>query len=480
MREKVLIFGSNFSLATRIADLVRREFEVILFEFSNFSKSDRYEVSTEFTGDLLNHALALNGARYVVFTSESLQYIHSPSVMSGLLSELRTCKLMPGTHLAWVDIEEPIVADANRCIQVLQNGSAYGKRINQVRQALTELADSVLQVQSVYTQEEDHWSPNFLRLLFDSKGGEHFKIRKPYGDWEALSADEVATALVSRLGQVGTYRLTNGPYHGGLEAFCKAASLEHKRWLKSHSISRPTHGDQSYIDTNLKKVSMHAGLYSITRQTHCSVNYLYRKAPEAAFGLSTVATLRHELGYALAKSIPREVANELDMIVPVPETGKVYAKGLSIGLGLPYVEAIFKSDLKRSFDIESFDERREFLFSRLSVLPGVLAGKRVMVVDEAIFTGATLKVVSHLLQEEGVSCIYYAIPTPEARYGCNFNMLPKRSLLSEYVRKEDLWVYFNVRGVFFQDEKYFIQSIDQFGPQCVACFIHREANDTFS
>lgn len=480
MREKVLIFGSNFSLATRIADLVRRDFEVILYEFSNTIESGRYEVSTEFTGDLLNSVLALNGARYVVFTSESLLHIHSPSVMSGLLGELSTCKRMSDTYLAWVDIEEPIVAEEDRCIQVLQSDSAYGKHINLVRQVMTDLADTVIRVQSVYTQEDDHWSPNFLRLLFDTKDGKHFKVLKSDGDWEALSADEVARALVSRLGHEGTYRVTNGPYPGGLQAFCDAASLEYRRWLLSHAFSISPQDDQGPFNTNLKKVPRHAGLYSVTRQTHCAVNYLYRKTPESAFGVSTVATLRNELGYALAKSIPREVANELDMIVPVPETGKTYAKGLSIGLGLPYVEAIFKSDLKRSFDIESFDERREFLYSCLSVLPGVLAGKRVMVVDEAIFTGATLKVVSHLLREEGASCVYFAIPTPEVRYGCDFNMLPKRSLLSEYVRKEDLWGYFNVRGVFFQDEEFFIQSIDQYGPQCVACFIQRGANEQFS
>jgi amidophosphoribosyltransferase len=165
------------------------------------------------------------------------------------------------------------------------------------------------------------------------------------------------------------------------------------------------------------------------------------------------------------------------MIVPVPETGKIYAQGLAAALGLPYKEGIYKSDRKRSFDIESFDERREFLFSRLNVVPGLLMGKSVIVVDEAIFTGATLKVVSHLLQQAGVVRVYFAIPSPEARYECKFNMQPKRNLLSEYVRKDDLWSYFNVQAVYFQDDVTFIQSIEQDGPQCVACFIQRGRND---
>jgi amidophosphoribosyltransferase len=107
----------------------------------------------------------------------------------------------------------------------------------------------------------------------------------------------------------------------------------------------------------------------------------------------------------------------------------------------------------------------------------LLAGKSVIVVDEAIFTGATLKVVSRLLSDEGVRCVYFAIPSSEARYSCKFNMQPKRGLLSEYVRKEDLSSYFNVEGVFFQDEETFIQSIEQDKPQCMACFIERYSND---
>lgn len=165
------------------------------------------------------------------------------------------------------------------------------------------------------------------------------------------------------------------------------------------------------------------------------------------------------------------------MIIPVPETGKAYAQGLATALGLPYVEGLYKADRKRSFDIENFDERREFLFSRLNVVPDLLMGKSVIVVDEAIFTGATLKVVSYLLRQAGVRNVYFAIPSPEARYECKFNMQPKRNLLSEYVRKEALWSYFNVQAVFFQDDLAFIQSIEQDGPQCVACFIQRGSND---
>jgi len=477
MREKVIIFGANFPLATRIADLLRREFDVIQYNFSSVRESGQVKVNTVFTGNLLSSTLTSTGAGYVLFTSESLLYVNSETILTELLYELQACQQIAGIHLSYIEIAEPIVVGSGRVIQSLKGDSAYAKRLASLRESLTGVAVSVLEVNSVYSPENDLWGQNFLHLLFDGKGDKPVEVVKSSCDWEAHSADEVAQTLVSRMDSVGTQRMSHGPYPGGLEAFCATATAEFMHWSDVQIARRP------YVDVNqrslLNKKSEHiqAGLHAVIRQVHCAVNYLYRKVPEDAFGRRSIAQFRFELGRSLAKSIPQDVVASVDMIVPVPETGKIYAQGLATALGLPYEEGIYKADRKRSFDIESFDERREFLFSRLNVVPGLLMGKSVIVVDEAIFTGATLKVVSHLLQHAGAVRVYFAIPSPEARYECKFNMQPKRNLLSDYVRKEDLWSYFNVQAVYFQHNEAFIHSIEQDGPQCVACFIQRGRND---
>jgi adenine/guanine phosphoribosyltransferase-like PRPP-binding protein len=477
MRQKVLVFGANFPLAARIADVVRREFDVITFDFSVIRESGHVEVDTAFTGDLLSSTLTFHGASHVLLTSESLLYMHTATMLSGLVSELQACKRIPGIHLAFVDIAEPIVVDSGRVIRVLTGDSAYGKRLAVLREALTGLAVNVLQVQSAYSPENDLWGQNFLQMLFDAKGAKPFEVVEPSGDWEALSADDVAQTLVSRLDRVGTQQVSHGSYLGGLKALCASATTEFVNWsgVQLARIPNADARERSAAPPKIKPI--HAGLHAVIRQAHCALKYLYRKAPEDAFGNRTIEQFRFGLGKALASSIPLDVVQGVDIVVPVPETGKAYARGLATALGLPYVEGLYKADRKRSFDIESFDERREFLFSRLNVVPNLLMGKSVIVVDEAIFTGATLKIVSHLLRQAGALRIYFAIPSPEARYQCQFNMQPKRNLLSEYVRKEDLWSYFNVQAVYFQDDESFIQSIEQDGPQCVACFIKKGNND---
>lgn len=334
MREKVLVFGANFPLAARIADLARREFDVIPYDFSAVRESGQVEVATVFTGDLLSSIIVSHGARYVLLTSESLMYMHSAARLSGLLDELQACKQMAGIHLAYVDIAEPIVVESGRVIQLLRGDSAYGKRLAVLREALTGIAN-VLQVQSFYSPENDLWGQNFLHLLFDAKGGKPVEVVESSGEWEALSADEVAQTLVSKLDRVGTQQLSHGPYPGGLGAFCAAATAEFVHWLDLQIARRTRVDANERRSLHQKSEPIQAGLHAATRQAHCAVNYLYRKAPEDAFGSRTIAQFRSELGKALASSIPRDVVESVDMIVPVPETGKIYAQGLAAALGLP-------------------------------------------------------------------------------------------------------------------------------------------------
>jgi hypoxanthine phosphoribosyltransferase len=477
MRRKVFFLGANFPLSARIADIVKRELDVIPYNFDATFESGHAKIAMAFKGDLFSSIVTGHGASYVLLTSESLLYIQSEETVTGLVGELRACKRVAGVHLAYVEIAEPIVVESGRVIRSLMDDSTYSNRLAVLREGLTGLAANVLQVQSIYSPENDVWGQNFLHLLFDVKGGKPVEVVKTSHRWEALSADEVALTLISNLDRMGPQQLSYGPFPGGLEAFCKAAAAEFVNWSNAQTSQSPTVNANERNAVPQKSEPSHSGLYAATRQAHCAVNYLYRKAPEDAFGLSTVAELRSALGKTLANSIPHEVVAEVDMIVPVPETGKIYAQGLATALGLPYMEGIYKIDRERSFDIENYDQRREFLFSRLNVVPGSLMGKIVLVVDEAIFTGATLKVVSYLLKQAGARRIYFAIPSPEVRYECKFNMQPNRNLLSEYVRKEDLWSYFDVQNVHFQENEAFVKAIDQHGPKCVACFIHRGVDD---
>ena len=217
-----------------------------------------------------------------------------------------------------------------------------------------------------------------------------------------------------------------------------------------------------------------ASLFRVFPQSHCSLDVIYRHSPETVsnFSNTTISSTRLKLGRELSKSIPKHIKNKLDFVCPVPETGKCYAQGLANELELPYVESLVKAqDIGRSFDIQNSSARRNFIQNKLGILPDLLDGKNVGFVDEAIFTGSTLTIVSELLATTNISLVYFFIPTPFSAQRCPFNMQPDRNILSEYTRPDMLASYFDVDGVFFQEQSSFESIIyNDYGSMCSHVF----------
>ena len=209
-------------------------------------------------------------------------------------------------------------------------------------------------------------------------------------------------------------------------------------------------------------------------QSYCSLDIVYRNKPVSTshFSETITATTRLKLGSQLSQSIPDDIKNMIDFISPVPETGKYYAQGLAKALNVPYLESLIKAkDIGRSFDIQNSSARRDFIQNKLAVIPDLLEGKNVGFVDEAIFTGSTLKIVSEILARTNIKSVFFFIPTPECTQRCPFNMQPDRNMLSEYIRADSLSSYFDIDGVFFQDETSFESIIhNDHGNLCTLCF----------
>jgi hypothetical protein len=473
VREKVLVFGSNFQLAARITEIIKRKYDVCAFRFSSTAELGKHQIATRFDGALLSNLAAYQRADTVVFTTEPLLYLDSEESLRSLIDELKVLKQSRAARLIVVDVDQPVlVREFANAIQVFlpANFSDYSRRLDVLRQSLEGLADLTLAAQSFYSSEVDSWSPNFMVTLLEKTPAKTLDVQGSDLPWHIVSADDIADTILLNINHSGKLTLNSSPYEGGLAAFCSDAAVGFSAWSSEVDAHSRIHD----AFPNRKPESGQPLLNVFARQRRCSVNYIYRKSPLENFKGETVAKFRYGLGLALADAIPMAVARSLDFVIPVPETGKLYAQGLSQGIGIPYLEAIYKKDRKRSFDIESFDARKEFLYSRLGAIPDLISGKNIVVVDEAIFTGATLSVVSRLLAASGVGKIYFAIPSLEAKQACKYNMQPERAMLSDYVRRENLRDYFNVDDVFFQEEHVFLNIFDGRGAHCTECFSSRE------
>ena len=205
-------------------------------------------------------------------------------------------------------------------------------------------------------------------------------------------------------------------------------------------------------------------------QKNCSFDLIYRCNPCQIYLNKSIASIRYNLGNGFRNELNNDIIESIDYVVPVPETGKMYAQGLAEALNKPYLEAIYKRKrLGRSFDIQSVTERKKFIVNKLGLIPDLIKDKSIALVDEAIFTGATLKIVVELFQEYNVR-IHILIPSPECINQCQSNMQPSRAMLLEYVPRESLRSYFNVDSVTFISNKRFEKGVITNNDICTFCF----------
>lgn len=213
---------------------------------------------------------------------------------------------------------------------------------------------------------------------------------------------------------------------------------------------------------------------ALLRQSGCVFNLIYQLMPSDYFGGERVAEIRVLLGQKLSSCIPDDIKQSVDYIVPVPKTGLFYAMGLSQALNIPYMQGLLKENTSdRSFQLIDINARKKFLKSKISAIDELLKGKSIILVDEAIFTGTTLKMVCNMLWELGVKRVYIAIPTPQCYVSCDYYVQPKRDMLLQYIREDMLNEYFGVDGVYFQTIDSFTSSIPTVNGLCTECFTRR-------
>ncbi len=221
--------------------------------------------------------------------------------------------------------------------------------------------------------------------------------------------------------------------------------------------------------TDMKK-----GADIVSKQKGCVFNLIYQLMPGEYFGGERVAKVRIALGERLASRIPDGVKKQVDYIIPVPKTGLFYAMGLSKKLQIPYMQGLLKENTdERSFQMLDVNVRKEFLKSKISFISELLKEKSVILVDEAIFTGTTLKMVCKMLWGAGVKRIFLGIPTPPCYVTCGYYVQPERKMLLEYVREDMLTEYFDVDAVYFQTVIDFMSEIPNVKGLCAECFTRR-------
>jgi amidophosphoribosyltransferase len=151
----------------------------------------------------------------------------------------------------------------------------------------------------------------------------------------------------------------------------------------------------------------------------CLFEYVYLARPDTAIAGRSVQATRVEVGRTLAAEHPAQA----DLVIPVPESGTPAAIGYAQASGIPYGQGLVKNSyVGRTFIQPSQTIRQRGIRLKLNPLRDVIAGQRVVVVDDSIVRGNTQRAIVAMLREAGAAEVHVRISSPPVAWPCFYGI----------------------------------------------------------
>jgi amidophosphoribosyltransferase len=118
-----------------------------------------------------------------------------------------------------------------------------------------------------------------------------------------------------------------------------------------------------------------------------------------------------------------EAPVEADLVIAVPDSGNPAARGLARAAGLPQDDGFVKNRyVARTFIQPGQELRKHGLRLKFNPLPEVIAGKRLVVVDDSIVRGNTTRQIVQMLRDAGAREVHMRVSAPPIKHPCHYGI----------------------------------------------------------
>ncbi len=150
----------------------------------------------------------------------------------------------------------------------------------------------------------------------------------------------------------------------------------------------------------------------------CIFEFVYLARPDSTMDGISVYQARLNLGETLAKRVISTVPpNEIDVVIPIPESSRPSATQLAHLLGLPYREGFVKNRyVGRTFIMPGQGVRKKSVRQKLNVITSEFKGRNVLLVDDSIVRGTTSREIVQMARDAGARKVYMASAAPPVRF----------------------------------------------------------------
>lgn len=172
----------------------------------------------------------------------------------------------------------------------------------------------------------------------------------------------------------------------------------------------------------------------------CVFEYVYIARPDHMTDETTMYAARRRMGELLSAESPVEA----DLVIPVPDSGMAAAGGYSAASGIPYAEGLTKNRyVGRTFIQPTQSLRQLGIRLKLNPLPDVIAGQRLVVVDDSIVRGNTSRQLVAMLKSAGAAEVHLRITAPPIKWPCFYgiDMATRAELIGAGMEVEEIRAY---------------------------------------
>ena len=152
---------------------------------------------------------------------------------------------------------------------------------------------------------------------------------------------------------------------------------------------------------------------------HCVFEHIYFARPDSFLFGEHVYMARKEMGKAMAQESPADV----DLVVPVPDSGVVSAMGFAEESNIPFEMGLIRNHYVGRTFIEPQSQIRNFgVKLKLNAVKNLIEGKRLAIIDDSIVRGTTSRKIVKMLLESGAKEVHLRISSPPILHSCFYGI----------------------------------------------------------
>jgi amidophosphoribosyltransferase len=205
------------------------------------------------------------------------------------------------------------------------------------------------------------------------------------------------------------------------------------------------------------------------RLQRCIFEFIYFSRPDSRVFGENVDKVRRKLGRRLAEESPVDA----DIVIAVPDSSNTIALGFSEASKIPFELGLIRNHYVGRTFIQPRQSMRDWdVRIKFNPVRGVLKGKKIVVVDDSIVRGSTMRKLVSILRQGGASEIHLRIGSPPITHSCYYGIdTPTRGeLIASNHTVDQIKEYLGVDSLHYLSREGLLTCVEEPHNYCVACF----------